>query len=141
VLVERMLPPPIAELMVGAAVDPQLGPHLVIGAGGALVELLRDMMLLMLPLAPGEVETALRRLRIWPLLAGAPGKPAADLGAIVDAAGRIGAFATEHADRLLELDVNPLMVYPTGAGVIAADALIRLAAPLAAPAQAREEVA
>jgi acyl-CoA synthetase (NDP forming) len=141
VLVERMLPPPLLELIVGVAVDPQFGPHLVVGAGGTLVELWRDTALVLLPTAPGDVEATLRALRIWPLLAGDRGAPAADLDAIVDAVARIGAFATEHADRLLELDVNPLMVYPAGAGAIAADALIRLLAPLETAAPTMEQVA
>ncbi len=141
VLVERMLPPPLLELIVGVALDPQFGPHLLVGAGGSLVELWRDRALLLLPLAPGDVEAGLSGLRIWPLLAGERGTPAADLEAIVDAVWRLGAFATRHADRLLEVDVNPLMVYPAGQGAIAADALIRLAAPLEAPAAIMEQVA
>jgi acetate---CoA ligase (ADP-forming) len=141
VLVERMLPPPLLELIVGVAVDPQFGPHLVIGAGGAWVELWRDTALLLLPMAEGDVEAALRALRLWPLLAGHRGAPAADLDAIVDAVSRIGALAIEHADRLLELDVNPLMVYPAGRGAVAADALIRLAAPLEMAAPSMEQVA
>jgi acyl-CoA synthetase (NDP forming) len=130
VLVERMLPAPLVELIVGVAIDAQFGAHVVIGAGGTRVELWRDRALLLLPASPGEVETALRTLRIWPLLAGHRGGPTADLDAIVDAVIRVAAFATRHADRLLELDVNPLMVYPAGQGVVAADALIRLSAPL-----------
>jgi acyl-CoA synthetase (NDP forming) len=141
VLVERMLPPPLLELIVGVGVDPQFGPHLMVGAGGTLVELWRDTALLVLPAAPGDVEAALRRLRIWPLLAGHRGTPAADLEAVLDAVSRIGTFATEHADRLLEVDVNPLMVYRTGEGAIAADALIRLAAPIERQAPTMEQVA
>jgi acetate---CoA ligase (ADP-forming) len=141
VLVERMLPPPLLELIVGIDVDPQLGPHLVVGAGGRLVELWRDTALLLLPLQADEVHRALRSLQLWPLLEGYRGAPAADLDAIVDAVCRIGAFAAKHADRLLELDVNPLMVYPAGEGVIAADALIRLAAPIERAGKAMEQVA
>jgi acyl-CoA synthetase (NDP forming) len=141
VLVERMLPPPLLELIVGVAVDPQFGPHLVLGAGGTLVELWRDTALLVLPAARGDVEAALRTLRIWPLLAGHRGAPAADLEATLDAVGRIGALAVEHANRLLELEVNPLMVYRTGEGAIAADALIRLAAPIERQAPTMEQVA
>jgi acyl-CoA synthetase (NDP forming) len=141
VLVERMLPPPLVELIVGVAVDPQFGPHLMLGAGGTLVELPRDTALLVLPATPGDVEAALRALRIWPLLAGHRGAPAADLEATLDAVGRIGAFAVEHANRLLELEVNPLMVYRTGEGAIAADALIRLAAPIERQAPTMERVA
>ncbi len=124
VLVERMLPPPIAELIVGIDVDPQFGPHLLIGAGGTRAELWRDVALLLLPAAPAEIEDALRTLRIWPQLQGWRGAPAADVDAVVDAACRIGALAQDPQAQVLELDVNPLFVYPDGA--IAADALIRV---------------
>jgi acetate---CoA ligase (ADP-forming) len=141
VLVERMLPPPLLEMIVGVATDPQLGPHLLIGAGGTLVEVRRDVALLLLPVRAEEVRQALRSLRLWPILEGWRGAPAADLDAIVDAVCRIGAFAAQNADRLLELDVNPLMVYPAGQGAIASDALIRLAAPLERTERSMEQVA
>jgi acetate---CoA ligase (ADP-forming) len=141
VLVERMLPPPLLELIVGVAVDPQFGPHLMLGAGGTLVELWRDRALLVLPAEPGDIEAALRALRVWPLLAGHRGAPAADLQATLDAVMRIATFAAEHADCLLELELNPLMVYRAGEGVIAADALIRLAAPIERQAPTMEQVA
>jgi acyl-CoA synthetase (NDP forming) len=141
VLVERMLPPPLLEVIIGVGMEPQLGPHLLIGAGGTLVELRHDVALLLLPVQADEVRRALRSLRLWPLLEGFRGAPAADLDAIVDAVCRIGAFAAENADRLLELDVNPLMVYPAGQGAIAADALIGLAAPLERTERAMEQVA
>jgi acetyl-CoA synthetase len=141
VLIEAMLPPPLLEMIVGIDRDPGFGPHLLIGAGGTLVELWRDTALLLLPVHADEVRQALRSLKLWPLLEGWRGTPAADLDAIVDAACRIGAFAAENAERLLELEVNPLMIYPAGQGVVVADALIRLAAPLEVATEALEQVA
>ncbi len=141
VLIERMLPPPVAELIVGIDTDPQFGPHLLVGAGGINAELWQDTAVLLLPVEAHEVRDALRALRIWPLLAGWRGAPAGDVEAIVQVALRIGALAIERPARILELDVNPLMVYAVGQGVVAADALIRLAAALDVPAAAREEVA
>jgi acetyl-CoA synthetase len=141
VLVERMLPPPVLELIVGVDVDPQFGPHLLIGAGGTLAELWRDTAILLLPVEPDEVRAALRSLKVWPLLEGWRGAPPADHDAVVDAACKVGALAAAHADGLHELDVNPLMVYPAGQGVVAADALIRAAAPLEFAAKPMEDVA
>jgi hypothetical protein len=63
------------------------------------------------------------------MLTGYRGLPVADMEAAVDAIMAVANFAAEHADRILELDVNPLMVRPKGSGAVAADALIRLAAP------------
>ena len=150
VLIERMLPPPLVELIVGIDTDPQFGQYLLVGAGGVQAELWRDTALLLLPALPNEVRAALQALRIWPLLTGWRGAPAGDVEAIVEVVSRIGALALERRGQILELDVNPLMVYAVGQGVVAADALIRLAAPLITPsargepdvsASAREEVA
>lgn len=126
VLVEEMLPEPLAELIVGAAVDPRLGLHLVVGAGGVLVELLRDSRVLLLPVVPGEVREALRALRVAPLLQGFRGRGAADLDALVETICAIGRYAAEHHESLLELDVNPLMVYGAPRGTVAADVLLRM---------------
>jgi len=126
VLVEEMLPEPLAELIVGATVDPRLGLHLVVGAGGVLVEVLRDSRALLLPVTPDEVRNALEALRLAPLLRGFRGRSAADIGALVETICAIGRYAAEHHDSLLELDVNPLMVYPAPRGTVAADALVRL---------------
>ena len=122
-LVETMLPAPLAELIVGVARDPALGLHLVLGSGGVMVELLLDSSVILFPATPDRIVRALDRLRIRPLLDGFRGSPAADIAAIVAAVQGIAAFAVDHADRLAELDVNPLMIFPDRA--IAADALIR----------------
>src|SRR5918996_1740501 len=130
VLIETMLPRPLLELLVGVAADPQFGPHLLIGAGGELVELMQDARVLLLPVEPDEVRAALADLRIAPILRGFRGRPPADIDAVVDVVCRLGAFALEESARILEMEINPLMVYPAPHGVIAADALIRLRGPL-----------
>jgi acetyl-CoA synthetase len=125
-LVERMIEHPVAELLVGVTRDPRYGFVLVIGAGGVMVELLDDVATLLLPVSESDVRMALQRLRIAKLLAGYRSRPAGDIDATVDAVMRVVRLVTEHADCLLELDINPLFVMPTGQGVIAADALIRM---------------
>ncbi|HEX6016204.1 MAG TPA: acetate--CoA ligase family protein [Geminicoccaceae bacterium] len=126
-LVEPMVEDGVAELILGVSRDPQLGLCLVVGAGGVLVELLDDRALLLLPTTEEEVRAALLGLRVAPLLRGFRGRPAGDLDAAVTAALAVARFAEAHADRLVELDVNPLIVRPAGKGVVAADALVRLA--------------
>ncbi|MGH7186444.1 MAG: acetate--CoA ligase family protein, partial [Pseudomonadota bacterium] len=61
--------------------------------------------------------------------AGYRGGPPADIDAAIEAIAAITRFAEAHRDRLLELDVNPLLVRPRGHGAVAVDALIRLAEP------------
>ena len=126
-LVEQMVGGALAELLVGVQRDPQFGLTLTLGAGGVFVELLRDSLTLLLPLSRADIAKALASLKLWPMLTGYRGRAHGDVEALLDAIQAILAFATAHADRLLELDVNPLLVLPVGRGVLAVDALIRLA--------------
>lgn len=124
-LIEEMVQGAVAELLVGITRDPAHGFVLTLAAGGVLTELLEDSASLLLPAARDDMETALRGLKVFALLAGFRGKPAADLGAILDAIEAIQAYALANADDLEEVEVNPLICTATGA--IAADALIRKA--------------
>jgi acyl-CoA synthetase (NDP forming) len=125
VLLERMAPPPLAELIVGVKRENGFGLALVLGAGGILVELLKDSRSLLLPTNDAAIREALLSLRSAPLLQGFRGRPAVDLDALVQAIRAVADYAGEHAEQLLELDVNPLLLDAQGA--VAVDALIRLA--------------
>ncbi|AYC32500.1 CoA-binding protein [Pseudomonas cavernae] len=127
VLLERMASPPLAELIVGVKREAGFGLALVLGAGGILVELLKDSRSLLLPTNDAAIRDALLSLRSAPLLNGFRGRPAADLEALVTAIRAVADYACENAERLLELDVNPLLVSADGA--VAVDALIRLGQP------------
>jgi len=121
-LVERQITAAVAELIVGVRRDEQFGLALVVGAGGVLAEMFDDVATLLLPTDRAAVERAVGGLRIARLLAGYRGRPAGDIAAVVDAVLAVAAFAEAHRDRLVELDVNPLLVLREGA--VAADALI-----------------
>ncbi|MGE6793126.1 acetate--CoA ligase family protein [Pseudomonas guineae] len=127
VLLERMAPAPLAELIVGIKRENGFGLALVLGAGGILVELLKDSRSLLLPTTDAAIREALLSLRSAPLLQGFRGRPAVDLDALVQAIRAVADYACEHAVQLLELDVNPLLVNAQGA--VAVDALIRLGQP------------
>jgi acyl-CoA synthetase (NDP forming) len=126
VSVERMVPDAVAELIVGVTRDPALGPVLLVGSGGILVELVGDRALMPMPAAADEIRTALNGLKVSKLLDGYRGKPAGDVEAAVGAILAIQSFVLDNLDRLAELDVNPLMVRPAGLGVVAVDALISM---------------
>jgi acetate---CoA ligase (ADP-forming) len=126
-LVEEMIADGVAEVLVGMRVDPQFGLLLVLGAGGVLTELLRDSVTLLPPFTPESIALALRRLRAAPLLQGYRGRPAADVPALVAAALGCTRYAFANLGRLVELDLNPVIVRPCGLGAVAVDALIRLA--------------
>ena len=109
------------ELAVGIAPDPDLGPLIVVGAGGVLVELLADRAVALPPVDERTARQMIGELRVRKLLSGIRGAPPADLDAVARAVASISALAVDLGDRLLALDVNPLICGPDGA--IAVDAL------------------
>ena len=127
-LVESMIENVIAELLVGVNTDPQFGQVLVIAGGGVLVELLQDSVTLLLPTSKSQIEEALKSLRVFKLLQGYRGKPAADLALVVRTIADLAKFSIQNQGSLIELDVNPLMV--TEKHCVAADVLIREAVPV-----------
>jgi acetyl-CoA synthetase len=123
-LLERMLPKPVAEMILGLSFDPQFGLSLTLGAGGILVELLHDYQVLLLPTTPAEIAQALTSLTMYPLLQGYRGVESVDLETLIETILKLARFAEDKAAQLLELDVNPLFIYPDR--VIAVDALIHM---------------
>lgn len=122
-LIEELVPDAVAELLVGIHRDPRFGPALTLGAGGVLVELMRDTTTLLLPATREQIRSALAELRVWPVLTGYRGRAAGDLDAVVEAVHAIAAYVRDH-DEVTELDVNPLLVLPEGHGAVAADVLM-----------------
>jgi acyl-CoA synthetase (NDP forming) len=122
-LVEKMVAPIVAELIVGLNRDPDFGLTLLIGAGGTLVELVDDTASLLLPTTEEDIRNAIESLKVVKLISAYRGGAAGDLDAVVETIRRIADYAVAMADRLVELDVNPLVVQASGA--VAVDALIR----------------
>jgi len=122
-LVQRMHPGEI-ELIIGARRDPQFGPVLLVGAGGTLAELHNDVAIALAPVEPAEARRRLQRLRIWPLLTGWRGRPAPDLDAAIDAACRLSWLANDLGERLIEIELNPLLVGVHGAVAVDARAML-----------------
>jgi acyl-CoA synthetase (NDP forming) len=124
-LVEEMVGPTVAELIVGVSRDPAFGLTLLVGAGGTLVELVDDTASLLLPVRKEEIAEAIRSLKVMKLIESWRGAEAGDFDAVVDAVWAIAEYASEHNASLVELDVNPLIVTPERA--VAVDAVIRRA--------------
>lgn len=125
VLVEAMVVDAVAELIVGITYDEAFGHALVIGAGGVLVELLTDSATVLLPTSREAIADALDSLRVSKLLDGFRGREHGDREAAITAMLAIAELAITERGRLVEIDVNPLMVLPRGRGAVAADALVR----------------
>jgi acyl-CoA synthetase (NDP forming) len=109
------------ELSLGLARDHELGPLLVLGAGGVLVELLADRAVALPPVSAAQAHRMLGTLRAARLLAGVRGQPAADLDAAAAAITGLSQLAVELGDALEALDINPLICGPDRA--VAVDAL------------------
>jgi acetyl-CoA synthetase len=123
VLVQPMAPPG-RELIVGIKRDPTFGPMLMVGLGGVAVEVLRDVALAPVPLAPSEARAMLARLKGAALLDAHRGAPPADTDALVELMVQLSQFAADHADTIKEIDLNPVLVHARGKGVSVVDALI-----------------
>jgi succinyl-CoA synthetase beta subunit len=120
---------PGTEMLLGLATDPALGPLVVAGAGGVLAELLADRVVALPPVGHREALAMLRRLRVFPLLAGARGTPPADLDSIAAAITGLSAIAAELGGVLAALDINPLVCGPAGAAAVDALAVPAAAGP------------
>jgi acyl-CoA synthetase (NDP forming) len=117
--------PPGTELALGITRDPDLGPLIVVGAGGVLAELLADRAVALPPVDEATARELLAGLRVGRLLAGVRGAPPADLGAVVRAITGLSDLACELGDGLAALDVNPLICGPHGATAVDVLALPR----------------
>ena len=112
------------ELALGARLDSQFGPVVLIGDGGIFLEALKDFRLLLAPFTAEEVIAKLAQLRIAPLLGALRGQPARDTTAFADMAVRLGEALVRWNGAVASVDINPVIVYETGAGAVAVDALV-----------------
>jgi acetate---CoA ligase (ADP-forming) len=123
------------EMVVGVTQDPVFGPVLACGGSRTGLELLQDMSVRLTPLSASEAEQMIRELKSYPLLEGYGGRPVADVGALRELVLRVSGLVEDLAE-VVELDLDPVMVNPSGAFV--ADARIRVESrPPRPPAEAR----
>jgi succinyl-CoA synthetase beta subunit len=119
--------PGTVELIVAARRDPAFGPVVVVGSGGVTAELDPDSAMELAPCTGQTAAAMLRRLRIWPLLAGWRGRPGADIDGVVKIIIAVCDALGASAD-IAEVEVNPVRVAADGA--IAVDALIVTGRPV-----------
>ena len=124
-LVERMVAGTLVEVLMGVTRDPAHGFVLTLGAGGTMTDVLRDRASLLIPATRAEVTARLKDLNIAPLLEGFRGNPPVDLDALLAAIDAVQAYVLANAERVEEVEINPLIC--TQDNAIAADALIRKA--------------
>ncbi|HFQ94179.1 MAG TPA: GNAT family N-acetyltransferase, partial [Anaerolineae bacterium] len=114
------------ELILGSAPDPQFGPTLLFGAGGALAELLRDTVAGLPPLTTTLARRMMERTRIFKALLGGYGRPPVDLETLEAILVRFS-YLVAFQPWIREIDINPLFV--SADRVVALDARMVLYGP------------
>ena len=108
------------EVLLGMSRDPQFGPLVAFGLGGIYVEALKDVAFRVAPFSREEADEMIQEIRSYALLEGVRGEPPADHEAMVDALLRISQLVTDFPE-IVELDINPLVVFEEGRGAMAID--------------------
>jgi len=114
------------EVIIGAVDDRYFGPTVMFGLGGVLTEILHDVTHRFAPFDLATAHDMLSDIKGAALLRGYRGSPPLDVDALADVLMRVSLLIADHADRIKEIDINPLFVRPAGLGVVAADALVVL---------------
>jgi acyl-CoA synthetase (NDP forming) len=112
------------EMIVGIARHDAFGLMLMVGMGGVYAEILDDVAFAPVAITAAEARELLAELKSAALLSGVRGEPPADIEALADVMAALSRFAADHADRIAEIDLNPVIVHARGEGVTVADALI-----------------
>jgi acyl-CoA synthetase (NDP forming) len=125
VLVQPMLAG-LGEVLIGYRLDSDVGPLVMLAAGGILAEIHRDRSLRLAPVDLAEARAMIAEVAALKALAGYRGRPKGDLGALAQALVSLSQLAVHDGPAVAEAEVNPLIVRPDGEGVVAVDALVKL---------------
>ncbi|MCX8150803.1 MAG: acetate--CoA ligase family protein [Candidatus Bathyarchaeota archaeon] len=116
VLVQEMAPQS-TEVIVGSVKDATFGQTVMFGLGGIFVEMLKDVTFRVAPLTKQDALSMVTELKAYSLLKGYRNSPPVDINAIVDTILRVSKLVMDHPE-IKELDLNPIMVYQTGAKTV-----------------------
>jgi len=126
VLVQPMLSG-LGEVLIGYRLDADVGPLVMLAAGGILAEIHRDRSLRLAPVDLAEAQAMIGEVAALKALGGYRGKPVGDLDALAQTLVALSQLAVVDGPTVAEAEVNPLIVRPKGEGVVAVDALVKLA--------------
>jgi len=113
------------EVILGAHRDPKMGPIVMFGLGGTLVEVLKDVSFRLAPMWESSAERMIQEIKAYKVLQGVRGNPPSDVAALKDCILRLSQLLDENP-QIAEMDINPLIVYPEGQGCAVADCRIIL---------------
>jgi acetate---CoA ligase (ADP-forming) len=114
----------LGEIFVGARVDPDFGPLIVVGAGGVQVELYKDVAIRLAPIDEAEAREMIHSTKVSKLFGGFRGAPLADVDAVARTVSAVSRFIASFADRISEIEINPLAVLEQGRGCVALDCVL-----------------
>src|SRR3990167_8169859 len=123
ILLEKMVPKGV-ELIVGVQNDPQFGPVIMVGLGGIMTEVMKDVTFRMLPITTSDAKSMLNELKGSKLLKGFRGSPPIDLDMVSKMLVQIGKLGVENADYINSIDFNPVVVYPKSHFVVDAKIIL-----------------
>jgi succinyl-CoA synthetase beta subunit len=122
VIVEEMVEG--IELIVGAKVDHQFGPVILLGIGGTAAEIYRDTILRMAPINQGDVESMVRGLKAHRLLEGYRGSQPINLEGLTRLIILFSNLVMDIETHIESIDLNPVICSPERC--VVADARIML---------------
>ena len=114
---------PGVEVIMGMSTDPQFGPVLMVGLGGILVEVLKDVAFRIAPLTPRDAAQMIREIKGYPILEGHRGQKPVDVSALENSLLKLSRFVEERP-MIRELDLNPVIAYSDGLMVVDARIVI-----------------
>ncbi|RNJ78824.1 MAG: acyl-CoA synthetase [Nitrosopumilus sp. B06] len=123
ILLEKMVPKGV-ELIVGIQNDSQFGPIIMVGMGGIMTEVIKDVAFRMLPITSADVRSMLNELKGAKLLKGFRGSAPIDMGMLTKMLMQIGKLGMDHADYINSIDFNPVIVYPKSHYVVDAKIIL-----------------
>ncbi len=123
ILLEKMVPNGI-ELIVGIQNDSQFGPIIMVGLGGIMTEVMKDVVFRMLPISTSDAKSMINELKGATLLKGFRGSEKIDLNMVAKMLTDIGKLGVENADYLNSADFNPVIVHPKSYFVVDAKIIL-----------------
>jgi acyl-CoA synthetase (NDP forming) len=126
VLVQPMVPG-LGEVLIGYRIDRDVGPTVMLAAGGVLAEIMRDRSIRLAPVDLAEAKAMIGEVAALKALAGYRRKELGDLEALAQALVSLSRLAVHDGPAVADAEINPLIVRPKGQGVVAVDALVKLA--------------
>lgn len=117
----------LGEVLVGYRRDPDVGPLVMLAAGGIFTEIYCDRAMRLAPVSVEQAREMVGEVKALKALAGYRGRTEGDLEAVAQAVSAFSQLALQRDCVVLEAEMNPLLVKAKGDGVVAVDALIRVA--------------